>query len=338
MKQHYLLSAQSRQLSVCSVLQMTEADAWLTFVKLRWGSLDEQICPQCGVCRKHAFIRTRKQWACKDCGHRFSVTSGTVFANHKLGFRVILAAVALFVHAAKGMSALQLSRSLDVQYKTAYVLFHKLRESLMRERDTSLLSGDVEMDGGYCHSYVRPKNRKQERVDRRLKQNLNPNKRAVLVMRERGEPGQGAKRTLTSIIKQENEQDIRNLVYQYVAPEAVIYADEHSAYASLAARHTVHQVNHQEAYSAEDGTNQNQAESFFSRMRRLMIGQIHKNAPKYLPYYANEVAWREDHRRCSSSEQFEYLMQAALKLRPSRDWAGYWQGNHLADSAALLAA
>ncbi len=147
MGQHYLLSAASRQLSLASVLQMTDQQALETFASLRWGGLDEQACPQCGVCRKHAFISTRNQWACKNCGHRFSVTSGTVFANHKLRLQTLLGAIALFVHSAKGMSALQLSRSLDVQYKTAYVLFHKLRETLWQTQDETPLQGEVEIDG-----------------------------------------------------------------------------------------------------------------------------------------------------------------------------------------------
>jgi transposase-like protein len=337
MAQHFLLSARSRQLSLARVLRMTEDEAWETFVRLRWGENQEQTCPQCAVIGSHAFIRSRRQWQCRDCSHRFSVTSGTVFAHRKLGFKVMLAAVALFVHSAKGMSALQLSRNLDVQYKTAYVLFQKLREALWRRRDTTPLSGEVEMDGGYCHSYVRPKNKRKERVDRRLRENLNPLKRAVLVMRQRGNPGEGAIRTITEVIKQENDRDIPALVATHVEPGATIFADEHPAYAVLASRHPVRQVNHAEEYSADDGTNQNQAESFFTRLRRLMIGQIHKNAPKYLPYYAHEIAWREDTRRRSSKDLFTGLMTSCLAT-PSRNWAKYWQGNHLAGDGLFTVA
>lgn len=201
-----------------------------------------------------------------------------------------------------------------------------------------LLQGEVEIDGAYCHGYVRPKNRKKDRVDRRLKSNQNQDKRAIVVMRERGLPEQGAKRTIIKIMKQENDREMLALVRQYVDEKAIIYADEHPAYAALAVRHEVRQVNHQDKYSARDGTNQNQAESYFTRMRRLLIGQIHKNAPKYLEFYAHEIAWREDHRRHSSKEQFASLLERVLSLGPSRLWSKYWQGNHLDGSAALLLA
>lgn len=61
------------------------------------------------------------------------MTSGTIFASRKLSFTDLLAALCLFVDGAKGMSAVRFSRDLDVQYKTAFVLAHKLREALAAE-------------------------------------------------------------------------------------------------------------------------------------------------------------------------------------------------------------
>lgn len=47
-----------------------------------------------------------------------------------MALRDILAAIAIFVNGAKGHSALQLSRDLDCQYKTAFVLAHKMRQPM----------------------------------------------------------------------------------------------------------------------------------------------------------------------------------------------------------------
>ena len=60
----------------------------------------------------------------------FSITSGTLFAWHKLSFRIYLLAIAMFCNEVKGKSMLAFSRELDVQYKTAFVLAHKLREAM----------------------------------------------------------------------------------------------------------------------------------------------------------------------------------------------------------------
>jgi hypothetical protein len=69
----------------------------------------------------------------RGCYRQFSVTSGTIFASRKLSFVDFLGAICLFVNASKGLSAVQLSRDLDVQYKTAFVLTHKLREAMAAE-------------------------------------------------------------------------------------------------------------------------------------------------------------------------------------------------------------
>ena len=75
------------------------------------------------------------------------------------------------MNAVKGLSALQFSRDLCCQYKTAWVLAHKLREALAAETAGETLDGEVEIDGAYFGGSVRPANRKEDRVDRRLKQN-----------------------------------------------------------------------------------------------------------------------------------------------------------------------
>ena len=80
-----------------------------------------------------------------------SVTSSTIFAFHKLSLKMYLAAITIYAYAVKGISALQMGRDLDVQYKTAFVLTHKIRESLMEQREASPLSGAVHMDGAYVN-------------------------------------------------------------------------------------------------------------------------------------------------------------------------------------------
>ena len=67
------------------------------------------------------------------------------------------------MNGAKGVSALQVSRDLAVQYKTAFVLSHKLREAMAREDIGRKLSGEVETDGAYFGGYVKPANRKEDR-------------------------------------------------------------------------------------------------------------------------------------------------------------------------------
>ena len=331
MSQHFLLSAKARTLSVLQVARMSEQEAFEVFKELRWGAGNEVACPCCGVINKHAFRKDRRQWHCLDCGHTFSVTAGTIFANHKLPLKTYLAAIAIYANAAKGLSALQLSRDLDVQYKTAFVLMHKMRESLMAHRDESALAGEVHMDGAYVNGYIRPKNKKVDRIDRRLAKHQKPSKRCVFVMRQKAgatDSGMaGAAKTLTFVLKAENQADVTKLAGAFVRKGSVICADESNAYDPLHAKFDTRRVNHSIEYRADDGTTNNLAESYFSRFRRMQYGQTHKFGNLYLANYANEAAFREDTRRQSNGAIFLEVTKRCARTRTSRNWCGYWQGN-----------
>lgn len=331
MSQHFLLSAKARSLSVLQIARMTNEEAFAMFKEMRWGVGEEVACPCCGVVRKHAFRKDRQQWRCRDCDHTFSVTSGTIFANHKLPLRTYLAAIAIFTNAVKGLSALQLARDLNIQYKSAFVLAHKIRESLMAHRDESALSGEIHMDGAYVNGYIRPKNKKVDRIDRRLASNQRADKRCVFVMRQCTDkdksPMQGAAKTLTFVLKGENKADVSKLATAFVTKGSVICADESNAYDPLHAKFETRRVNHSIEYRADDGTTNNQAESYFSRFRRMQYGQNHKFGNLYLSNYANEAAFREDTRRESNGNIFAMVGNRCAATRTSRDWCGYWQGN-----------
>lgn len=338
-KQHFLLSAQARTLSVRQVFELTDSQAFEMFKQVRWGLGDEVTCPRCGVIRNHYFVRVRRQWRCKDCTHSFSVTSGTIFAHHKLPLRIYLAAIALFTNSVKGISSLQLSRDLGVQYKTAFILSHKIRESLMEQREAVQLSGEVHVDGAYVNGSIRPANRKSDRVDRRLAVNQKDSKRCVLVFRQKAiaeavrgsvagsAPITGASKTITFIVKSENQADVRVLAERVVQSGSTIHADESAAYDILHAKYETKRVNHQVEYQTEDGINTNMAESYFARFRRMQYGQTHKFGNEYLANYANEAAYREDTRRWSNGSIFMDILSKCLKTQTHHDWCGYWQGN-----------
>lgn len=326
--QHFLLSAKARTLSIKRLHCMSDDDAFALFRELRWGKGEETTCPCCGSIAKHWFISTRRQWHCRDCKHTFSVTSGTIFAFHKLPLKDYLIAIAIFTNAVKGISALQLARDIDVQYKTAFVLAHKIRESLMEQRDESALAGEVHMDGAYVNGHIRPKNKKVDRIDRRLAKHQKPGKRCVFVMRQKcAELAAGARKTLTFVLKNENQADVIKLAGAFVTKGSRICADEANAYDPLHAKFDTRRVNHQVEYRADDGTTNNLAESYFARFRRMQYGQVHKFGNLYLANYANEAAYREDTRRQANGTIFTDIVTKCAATRTSRDFCGYWQGN-----------
>jgi transposase-like protein len=316
MAQHFLLSAQARTLSLKEVYQAGEDAAYITFCKLRWPDTDgSPRCPRCNGAKAYD-LSTRRRFKCAACHHQFSVTSGTIFACRKLSFVDLLAAICLFVNAAKGTSALQLSRDLDVQYKTAFVLAHKLREALAAETAEVKLATVVEIDGAYFGGHVRPANMKVDRVDRRLVENRTDKRHAVVALRERGG------RTIARAFRLESEGVA--FAREHILEGSVVAADDLRHWDVLASSFALERIDHSEAYSRE-GVHTNLAESYFARLRRMIRGQHHRVEANKLDAYAAHAGWLEDHRRQSNGELADRLMRNALEAPVSRTWSGYWQ-------------
>jgi len=320
MAQHFLKSADARTLTLAQVMKMTDADAETMFRNLRWEN-GEPTCPHCGGVRITENRRPSGvlRFLCKDCRGDFSITSGTLFAGRKLPVRQYLLAIVIFCNEVKGKSALALSRDLGVQYKTAFVLGHKLREAMAQEMKGMRLGGDgetVEVDGCYFGGYVKPANFKEHRRDRRLAKNQNGKRRVVVAIRERGG------NIVTTVSR--SESAAVSFIRDRVAKGTEINTDEAQSWNDLHARYTVRTINHQEAYSDGQACT-NGAESFFSRIRRGEAGHHHHISGPYLLRYAQESAFREDRRRDSNGEQVRATVRLALTAKPSVDFCGYWQ-------------
>lgn len=340
MSGHFLLSKEARNLSFEEVARQSEDDVQALFAAQRWGKYGEgmQVCPDCGSIDKHYVIRGRRQWRCKawGCGRTFSVTSGTKFQDHKIPLRKIRQAHWLYVTSVKGVSALEVSRKLGIAYQTAFVLLHKFREGLCDQRNLNPLERHVEIDGGHFSGRIRKprKKIKATAIPARAKQGktsyaTHPNRRIVMVLREISPiKGQGATRTIVEVVPAEAEVHVTPLARKYIKKGAIVHTDESNAFSRLGDHYEHFTVNHSIEFSTDDGVNENQAESFFARSRRLVWGAIHRMTPKYMLDYMNEIAWREDVRRKDTVTQMELLLDAVLNNGRSRWWRGYWQGHH----------
>jgi transposase-like protein len=112
---------------------------------IRWADTNgTPVCPSCGSVEAYEARRPNGalRFRCKGCKKDFSITSGTLFASHKLPLRGYLAAIAVFCNEVKGKSALALSRDLGLSYKSAFVLLHKLREAMAEELKGRVVGGE----------------------------------------------------------------------------------------------------------------------------------------------------------------------------------------------------
>jgi len=321
---HFLQSKAAKTLNLATVFRMTEGEAETAFRKIRWISTQgEPVCPGCGSLDAYSARRPSGllRFRCKaqECRKDFTITSGTLFAAHKAPLRQYLAVIAVAMNEVKGKNALALSRDLGMTHKACWVLLHKVREAMAGEFKGRKMGGAgkvAEVDGAYFGGYVRPANYKEIRKDRRLLENQSGKRQSVIIVRERDG------NSLPAVFK--SEGSALNWIKSRIQPGTIVNADDASGWNGLHTKYEMKRINHQECYSDGEACT-NQAESYFSRLRRAEMGHMHHVSGPYLLRYAQEAAFREDARRDDNGAQVRRVTQLALTSKPSVDFAGYYQ-------------
>jgi transposase-like protein len=251
--------------------------------ELRWP--DGIRCPRCDS-DKISRIRERRQFECDGCRYQFSVRVGTLFHDSKLPLWKWFLAMYMMVESKKSVSANQLKRTLDVSYKTAWYLCHRIRAA-MKDEGAVYLTGIVEADetfvGGKLGGF---KNRKESAQRRR------DNKAIVLGAVERGG------RVRLRVAPDTSSETIKGFLADVVSPDAeAIYTDSNRSYQGIADENTRHEyVNHAADEWVRGDVHTNTVESVWSLFDRAVLGAYHKLSIKHLPAYLDEVAWRFNNR------------------------------------------
>lgn len=324
--QHFLLSPKARTLTLRQVFGMSEDDAYAKFKSLRWpDTAGAPVCPACGGLDHWTLVEDRK-WKCKhaECRIQFTVTSRTILASRKMGYRDLLAAIAITVNGVLGAAAGRMIREMGFAYKTAFVLAHKLREAMSIDYDQQL-EGVVEIDGAFIG------NRRHRLPNRRIDgdekfeawKKKNPKVSASMVaIRERihDDPERRPKVRMFHVPK---EGDGVTIARRIVKRGTVMHADEGSQWEPLEMYFDTKRIDHSKSYS--DGIAcTNGVESAFSRLRCGERGVYRYFTKAYAERYGWEMAWREEHCRVDNGKQVELLIGSAMRSRTSR-MAGYWQ-------------
>lgn len=305
---------------------MSEESAYAMFLQMRWAESDgKPICPACGGADHYVLVTDRK-WKCMGCKLQFTVTSKTILACRKLPFRDLLAALAIFTNGVVGVAACRLQREIQISYKSAFVLAHKLREAMGNHDDTDQLAGVVEIDGAiFGGSMPRLPNAKELWAEYKIRNKAiaRRKRRLIVVMRERehDDPARIAKVRTFLVAK---EGDAIEIARKIVKPGTVMQADNTTQWEPMHAHFDTKRVDHSKEFSNPEACT-NQAESFFARMRRAQRGVYNRIAGSYVPNYAREIAWREENRRVSNGRQFGMIVATSIKTPPSPLMKGYWQ-------------
>ena len=247
--------------------------------ELRWP--DGIRCPRCkwkGI----ATIADRNQYECNICHYQFSVTSGTIFHDSHLPLWKWFLAIYLMIESKKGISACQVQRTVQVSYKTAWFLCHRVRAA-MREVSVEKLKGIVEVDETFLGGKTHGKGR-----------GYKLNKTVVIGAIERG----GEVRLQVMRAKRPNRFLIKEFLAENVDDKAeAIYTDDFIGYQGIGDNDTRHEsVNHSEEEWVRGDVHTNTVENVWSLLKRSVIGTYHRLSVKHLDAYLDELEHRFNNR------------------------------------------
>jgi len=281
----------------------TQVDCIAYLEQVRWGS--DPICPYCG---SDNTARNQHRHRCYDCRTSFSVTVGTIFHRTHLPLQKWFLAIMLMLNAKKGLSALQLSRDLDVNKNTAWRIAMRIRKAMTQAEQRSLLTGVVEMDEAYIGGKPRKDNRRND--DKPNKRGRGTDKAPVIGAVERG-----GKVTAKATAKEKMKgRHMRAFVRERVdTSKAGLITDEYKGYFGMSKvlPHAV--IKHQDWYVDGD-IHTNTIEGFWALLKRGMFGQFHSVSRKHLQRYVDEFCYRYNLRKANPF--------AAFDLTVNRGWGG----------------
>ena len=244
---------------------------------LRWPN--GVACIRCGSTHIR-YTTTRYVFDCGSCGYEFTVTAGTMLHDTHLPLKKWLLAVYLMTESKKGISALQLKRTLNVAYRTAWYLCHRIRAA-MEDAYPMPLRGVVEIDETFIGGKVRGKGR-----------GYRENKAIVVGAVQRGG------KIVLKVVQARNRETLHRFIAEATADETTAYfTDDWAPYEGIADEDTTHQtVNHSREEWVRGDVHTNTVENVWSLLKRSIIGAYHKVSLKHLDRYLDELEWRFNNR------------------------------------------
>ena len=258
--------------------------------KLRWPCGVQ--CVRCES-KKISRIKKRNQYHCDACNHIFSVKAGTIFHDSHLSLVKWFMAIFIISEAKKGISALQLKRTLHVTYKTAWYMCHRVREAVKDVDHSELLSGIVECDetfiGGkakYMHANVKLRKGISSSGYRTAGKTM-----VMGAIQRRGD-------VRLKVGNKPTKEELQAFIRAKIADECeAIMTDDNKSYKGVADSNTRHEtVDHMHKEYVRGDVHTNTMENVWSLFKRSIIGSYHQISVAHMDRYLDEFEFRFNNR------------------------------------------
>jgi len=246
------------------------------------------VCPHCGTIGAYKLqpkidskTPVRKGvWKCKACRRQFTVTVGTIFADSHIPIHQWLSAIQFLCASKKGMSAHQLHRMLNITYKSAWFMAHRIRLA-MTQLPVDKLQGIVEADETYIGGKAHGKRGRGA-----------ANKVPVFALVQRNGDVRSFK------VDRVTAKNLKSSIREHVDKNATIMTDEFPVYKGLNKEFAGHRtVNHGTGEYVNGDVHTNCAEGYFSLLKRGIFGTYHHVSKQHLDRYLAEFNFRYNSRK-----------------------------------------
>ena len=298
------MSSQPETISLYQLFQRfpNEEAAREYFETNRWGG--NVSCPHCGSLSVAA-IKSMKPmpYRCRDCRQHFSVRTGTVLAESRLGLHKWLMAIYMMTTARKGIPSTQMARELGITQKSAWFLAQRIRETWLGKSEGDM-GGHLQADEGF----VGGKEKNKHEAKKLHAGRGGVGKTAVIGIRDEND------QVRATPIADTSAKTVVGFIEANAPAGATVVTDEFAAYRGLTAKgFTHHTVNHGAGeYVRHYCIHTNGMESFWALLKRGHYGVYHHMSAKHLHRYVNEFSFRHNTARAGTMKFIE--MTAARML------------------------
>ena len=278
---------------------------------LLWA--DGPVCPHCKTRDRASKIKGGRAglYFCNVCREQFTVTVGTVFERSKIPLNKWVLATHFMSASKTGISAHQLHRMLDITYKSAWFMCHRIREAMGVDPKGPAMGGEgqqVQSDETYLGNTSKRAKGYQKGHGKRMK--------VVALV----EPKSGEVRAFR--VANIDYIRVREQLMKNVDRKSTLVTDEARIYSHSGKEFAAHEtVNHSKFnYVNDRGYTTNHVENFFGIFKRVMKAHIHIE-DQHLQRYLSETAFRYSNRKISDFERAEEALKGIegkrLTYRPT---------------------
>lgn len=265
--------------------------------KTRWPN--GFVCPKCAHTR--AYDRPKRRLLeCTGCGYQASLTAGTIFHHTRTPLLKWYWAIYLASQDKGGVSAMRLSKQLELGYKTAWAMLHKIRKAMGQRDSRYTLSGSIEMDDAFFGGTGKGKRGRGA-----------TNKTTVMVMIETKGDKAGfiAMQTMESV----SGERVEKVTQKYIEPGQKIRTDGLHAFSVL--KKMGHQHDGRPIPGKQAHNELPWVHIAISNAKRFLLGTYHGVSRKYLQDYLNEFCYRFN-RRSWEQQMTDRLLTACITANP----------------------